>query len=324
MYRLFHDRALDEARRLFITDGQDTSHGGGHSAAVEDEPEDIASDDLDGGDDADRDDDGQPRGKRAEKQDQAYREIQSRLDKATAALERSTELNQRMEERLRRQEEDGSRRSRRNSEDGDDDPIRTKVRTRARELKSELGKLNREDPEYTEKYMETMLDRIYRDVHDEVSQISQQTARGEVSRAKSHEQQAQEARVEALEALEEAGFDESYLDDLIDLSTSKQATDPQWFKTVKSDEQIGKLVDELKDRWAPRLKQSHDIQNKKRDHRRGMDDVIDDGARRPRRSSREDSDEAKGPGSFLTDLRRLQGERKAIAKGMFKQRAAGY
>lgn len=321
MTRLFTDMGLDDlkARGLFITDGHDTSHGGGHSTALEDEPTDIADDDLDGGDDADRDDDGQPRGKRAEKQDHAYREMQSRLDKATAALERSADLHARMEERLRRQEEDGSRRSRRGHDEGDDDPIKTKVRTRARELKSELGKLNRDDPEYTEKYMETMLDRIYRDVHDEVSQVSQQAARGEVTRAKSHEQQATEAKQEALDELDKAGLDESYLDDLIEYSNGKPKS---WFTEVPNDEQISTLVEELKERWAPRLKQSQDIQQKKRDHRRNMDDVLDSGSGRRSRGPREQpDDEPKGPGSFLADVRRLRTERTGVAKGMFKRRA---
>jgi hypothetical protein len=245
-------------------------------------------------------DDEQPRSKRA-KDVAAFRELQSTNDKLKHDLDAQKRENQEVKDRLAALETTHTSREETNTRTN---THLAKAKERAREVVADIRKLDKNDPEYSEKVYETMLSKIYTDQAEEAEQTSRRTSSETFQQERTLEEQKAQARTDTIAALEEAGLDEQDFELVQALAISKQVTDPGWFKRTKAEAQIPELVQTVKDRIMKTKRGSQEFKEDKKRHREAMDGVIGEGTRG--RKGTDDEGESEGPGSMLADLTRLR------------------
>lgn len=304
-----------------LTLDRDDPHG---SAAVEDEEIEGKQDIIDEDDRLDDDDlDDQPRGKRAgqsDKEAKAYDKLKSERDKLQQENQKQARTLEELNTRLARLEtsqdtrEDVNRRT---------DAQRALAADRARQLREELSKLNKEDPQYSEKYfevMETHNERIRTAERERLLEEIQRSSTDAVRRVQSDADQQAQAKQLALDELREQGLSEDCFDLVQALAIAKGKTDPEWFKRTPDEQQIPELVSALKERLMKSKRSSQEYQDEKRRHREDMDGVIGEGSsvRRGRESRGEDRG-TEGPGSILSDLSRNREQQRKFTTAMLRR-----
>lgn len=298
-------------------DGHDSAGAG--SAALDDEVDDgmqdIVGDDFpEDGDDLDD----QPRGRRTARQEKAYDELKSDRDRLKADLDKRDRDFAAMQERLSAIE--GKQESRREVNDRTNATI-DRAKQRAKEVVGEIKKLDRSDPEYAEKVYEAMLTRVYEDQAESAQEISRRTSSEVYHDTRTQEELRENAKQQAIDALEEAGLSAEAFDLVEALAIRQGKVNPGWFRTTPEDEQIPKLVEMVKERLVKTKRNSQEFKDEKRRHRASMDGVIEEGNRnaRARRTEDDADDEPKGSGSILADLARMKQNMARNTKVMLRQ-----
>ena len=299
------------AIRLTI-EGNDSA-GAGSAAldeGLEDDQKHIVDDE--GFRDEDLDDD-QPRGKR-DKQTQAYDKLKSERDRLQRDLEaRDRELQgltQRVEsiEQTRESRKDTNERTNANIE---------QAKARAREVAAELKKLDRNDPNYTEKVYETFFEKLYTDLPKAAEDISRRTSTEVYRETRSQEERTEEAERAAVVCLEDMGLGEEQLPLVKYLASQKPDS---WFRRTAANEQVPELVKEAVTMIRGIKRNTQEFKDDKDRHRKPMDGVIDQGRGRVAGQRREeDEDRQTGPGSILADLARLRKTQRQNTSVMLRQ-----
>ena len=300
---------------LAIT-GNDSSDAGGSTSTVEDDDEtkDLDEDTVDGHDDTDtrgqedeKDAGGRRRGRDGEDKGAiAFRELQSKFDRAEGDKRQLQERLAKLEQVQTDTTEKGTRHAR----------AKERAMETARRMVAEIAQLDEHDPERSVKLYAKILEPMYSEVPDEAEEISRRTSREELNHAEARERAQERAKVLALKELDEQGLDDSYFQDLVELTHYKNATDPGWLKVIPDQEQIPYLVGELKKKFARTTEKMADREQKKREHRESARGVIGEGSRGRRGTTDQPDDREEGPGSMLGDMARLKKERKALANTM--------
>ena len=256
---------------------------------------------------ADVDLDGEDEGRKRAQDTRAYRELQSDRDRLKTDLETQKRQTHEFQERLAKIEGDKTARETVNAQTNAHLDL---AKRRSREIVSEIGKLDANDPERAAKVYDTILTRIYEDLPRVAQDISERTARETFQRERQLDQSQHTAKQETIKALEDAGLSEEWYEEVEDLAVRMQRKDPGWFTRVPEAEQIDELVDMVKTKWNPNPKpkrESQEFQDEQREHRRPMRGVIEKGSqRRSVRDSDEGDDGTPKPGVFLAEMARAR------------------
>lgn len=301
-----------------IIEGHESAGAG--SAALDDE--DFEGDQHIDGDEGEGNDDlvdDQPSGRRA-KQARAYDEVKSERDRLKSENERKDRTLQEVQARLATLEQ--GTQSRKEVNDRTNATL-DQAKVRAREVVSEIKKLNRDDPDYSEKVYETMFSRLYTDQQKTAEEVSRRTSSEVYSQTQTQEQRKAEAEETAIAELEAAGLSAKDLRLVQFVASEKMRTEgEEWFRTTPQDEQVPLLVKEVATMLRGTKRGSQEFRDEKRDHRKAMDGVIGEtsrGSRGPSRNEQGDEDKAEGPGSILADLARLRSTQRQSTKVMLRQ-----
>lgn len=304
-----------------LTLDRDDPHG---SAAVEDEEMEQDHNIVDEDDRLDDDDlDDQPRGKRADKSDKeakAYDKLKSERDKLQQENQKQARTLEELNTRLSRLE---TTRETREDANQRNETERAIAAERARKLRDELAKLNKEDPQYSEKYFEVMEahnERIRAEERRQILEEVERSSTNAVRRVQNDEDQYEKSKKITLNELREQGLSEECFDLVEALAIAKARTDPDWFKRTPDDEQIPAFVSAVKERLMKSKRSSQEYQDEKRRHREDMDGVIGEGSsvRRGRESRGEDRGN-EGPGSILSDLSRNREQQRKFTTAMLRR-----
>ena len=305
------------ATRLII-DGHESVGAG--SAALDDE--DFKEDQhIDGDGDDGNDDlvDDQPSGRRS-RQDKAYDAVKSERDRLKSENEKKDRTLQEVQSRLANLEQ--SQQSRKDVNERTNATL-DQAKVRAREVVSEIKKLDREDPEYSEKVYETMFSRLYSDQQKTAEEVSRRTSNEVYTQTQTQEQRKAEAEETAIAELEAAGLSAKDLRLVQFVASEKMRTEGEaWFRNTPQDEQVPLLVKEVATMLRGSKRGSQEFRDEKRDHRKVMDGVIGEsarGMRGPSRGEQEDEGKTEGPGSILADLARLRSTQRQSTKVMLRQ-----
>lgn len=301
-----------------IIEGHESAGAG--SAALDDEglDGDQHIDGNEGDGDGDLGDD-QPSGRRT-RQAKAYDEIKSDRDRLKSENDKKDREFRDLQSRLATLEQSTTTRKEVNDRTN---TTLDQAKSRAREVVSEIKKLNRDDPDYSEKVYETMFSRLYADQQKTAEEISRRTSSEVYSQTQTQEQRKAEAEETAIAELEAAGLSAKDLRLVQFVASEKMRTEGEaWFKTTPQDEQVPLLVKEVATMLRGTKRGSDEFRDAKRDHRKVMDGVIGETSRGTRRTSRDeqgDEGKAEGPGSILADLARLRSTQRQSTKVMLRQ-----
>lgn len=308
-----------------LTLDRDDPHG---SAAVEDEErEDEREDEKDivnEDDHLEEDDlDDQPRGKR-DRETKAYDKLKSERDRFQAESQKQARLLEEMNARLARMEQAGreTREETNRRTDEAREALKAQAREHSRKLREELGKLDKSDPNYSQKYFDALEEHNEQIRHAEREALLQEIeARSSqaVVRERSNAESQAEAKRMTLAELQEQGLGEECFDLVQALAIAKGKTDPDWFRRTPSDDQIPELVHTLKERLMNAKRSSQDFRDAKRTHRADMDGVLGEGSTSTKRGRTQDTQDEEGPGSILADVRRNREQQRKFTRSMLSR-----
>lgn len=294
----------------------------GSTSTIEDEDlteEERAERDRHEAEDLGDEDEGRRRGRDTA----AYRELQGDRDRLKADLEKQQRETQALTERLNKIDTEKTERQKTNETTNAHLDL---AKRRSREIVSEIGKIDANDPERAAKVYDTILTRVYEDLPKVAEEISERKARETYQRERHLDKTQHDAKQETIEALEEAGLGEEWYEEVEDLAVRMQRKDPGWYERVPVEKQIDTLVQMVKDKFNPKPKRdSQEFQDEQREHRKPMRGVIERGSqtRRSATDRDDDRDSQAGPGSILADMARAAQARRQSTKVMLRQSDAG-